>query len=85
MARTSFSGPVASANGFIGAVTGTVTGNVTGSVTLPTYTVTSANALATKPAGQIIYVSNGLAGAPCIAVGNGTIWVSPAGTAISAT
>jgi hypothetical protein len=81
MARTTFSGPVASTNGFIGAVTG----NVAGTVTLPTYTVTSANALATKPAGQIIYVSNGLAGAPCIAVGNGTIWVSPAGTAISAT
>jgi hypothetical protein len=84
MARTSFSGPVASANGFIGSVTGTVTGNVTGSVTLPAFTVTSANALATKPIGQIIYVSNGLAGAPCIAVGNGTIWVSPAGTAIAA-
>jgi hypothetical protein len=81
MARTTFSGPVASDNGFIG----TITGNVTGRVTLPTFTVTSANALATKPAGQIIYVSNGLAGQPCIAVGNGTIWVSPAGTAISAT
>ena len=81
MASTTFSGPVTSTNGFIGAVTG----SVAGTVTLPTYTVTSANALATKPAGQIIYVSNGLAGAPCIAVGNGTIWVSPAGTAISAT
>ena len=80
MASTTFSGPVTSQNGFIGAITGTVTG----AVTLPTYTVTSANALATKPAGQIIYVSNGLAGAPCIAVGNGTIWVSPAGTAIAA-
>ena len=85
MARTSFSGPVASANGFIGTFTGDVVGNVTGRVTLPTFTVTSANALATKPAGQMIYVSNGLAGAPCVAVGNGTIWVSPAGTAISAT
>lgn len=80
MARTTFSGPVASQNGFIGAVTG----NVVGSVTLPTYTVTSANALASKPAGQIIYVSNGLAGAPCIAVGNGTNWISPAGTPIAA-
>lgn len=80
MASTTFSGPVTSLNGFIGEITG----GVTGSVTLPTYTVTSANALATKPAGQIIYVSNGLAGAPCIAVGNGTIWVSPAGTAIAA-
>ena len=89
MAQTSFTGPVRSTNGFVGSVTGNVTGNVTGdvtgAVTLPTYTVTSANALATKPAGKIIYVSNGLAGQPCIAVGNGTNWISPAGTAISAT
>ena len=85
MASTTFSGPVTSTNGFIGAITGTVTGNVTGRVTLPTFTVTSANALATKPAGQIIYVSNGLGGDPCIAVGDGTNWISPAGTAISAT
>ena len=84
MANTTFSGPVTSTNGFIGATTGNVTGDVTGSVTLPTYTVTSANALTPKTAGKIIYVSNGLAGAPCIAVGNGTIWVSPAGTAIAA-
>ena len=85
MASTTFSGPVTSTNGFIGNVTGSTTGNVTGSVTLPAYTVSAANALATKPIGKIIYVSNGLAGAACIAVGNGTIWVSPAGTAISAT
>jgi hypothetical protein len=85
MASTTFSGPVTSTNGFIGNVTGSTTGNVTGSVTLPAYTVSTANALATKPIGKIIYVSNGLAGAACIAVGNGTIWVSPAGTAISAT
>ena len=85
MASTTFSGPVTSTNGFIGNVTGSTTGNVTGSVTLPAYTVSTAKALATKPIGKIIYVSNGLAGAACIAVGNGTIWVSPAGTAISAT
>ena len=84
MARTTFSGPVASDNGFIGNSVGDVVGNVVGSVTLPTYTVTSANALTPKTAGKIIYVSNGLAGSPCIAVGNGTIWVSPAGTAIAA-
>ena len=84
MANTTFSGPVTSTNGFVGNVTGNVTGVVTGSVTLPTYTVSTANALATKPAGKIIYVSNGLAGAPCIAVGNGTNWISPAGTAIAA-
>lgn len=33
MASTTFSGPVTSTNGFIGALTGNVTGNVTGSVT----------------------------------------------------
>jgi hypothetical protein len=80
MANTHFSGPVNSENGFVG----NFTGNVTGSVTLPTYTVTTANALTPKTAGKVIYVSNGLAGAPCLAVGNGTIWVSPAGTAIAA-
>lgn len=79
MARTTFSGPVKSDNGFEGAVTG----DVTGSVTLPAYTVSTANALATKPIGKLIYVSNGLAGAPCVAVGNGTNWISPAGTTIT--
>jgi hypothetical protein len=33
MASTTFSGPVTSTNGFVGAVTGAVTGNVTGNVT----------------------------------------------------
>jgi hypothetical protein len=79
MARTTFSGPVKSDNGFEGAVTG----NVTGSVTLPAYTVSTANALATKPIGKLIYVSNGLAGAPCVAVGDGTNWISPAGSTIT--
>ena len=75
MANTHFSGPVYSENGFVG--------EAVGSVTLPAYTVTTANALTPKTAGKVIYVSNGLAGAPCLAVGNGTIWVSPAGTAIA--
>lgn len=77
MANTSFTGPVISTNGFVG----TVTGNVTGAVTLPTYTVATVPSAATV--GQIIYVSNGLAGAPCIAVANGTNWISPAGTAVA--
>ena len=70
MARTSFTGPVASTNGFIA----------------PTYTVTTANAIAAanKSVGQVIYVSNGLAGAPCLAVWNGSNWISRAGTAIAA-
>ena len=33
MASTTFSGPVTSTNGFIGAITGNITGNVTGTLT----------------------------------------------------
>jgi hypothetical protein len=44
------------------------------SLQLPTYTVTQANALSNKASGQIIYVSNGNGGAPCLAVYNGSNW-----------
>lgn len=71
MANTTFSGPVTSTNGFIG------------DIKLPTYTVASAPA-ATGLTGTIIYVSNGLAGAPTVAVSDGTDWISAAGTAIAA-
>lgn len=74
MAQTSFSGPVVSENGFIGAVTGTVV--------LPTYTVATAPAVGV--AGAIIYVSNGNAGAPTVAVSNGTNWIAASGIAIAA-
>ena len=43
MARTTFSGPVASDNGFIGNFTGNVTGNLTGNVTATTGTSTFNN------------------------------------------
>lgn len=75
MANTTFSGPVTSTNGFIGALTG--------AVKVPTYTVAGAPSAAGLT-GTIIYVSNGLAGAPCLAVSNGTNWISPAGTTIAA-
>lgn len=75
MARTTFTGPVKSLNGF--------EGNVVGSVQVPTYTVATAPA-ATGLTGTVIFVSNGLAGAPCLAVSNGTNWISPAGTTIAA-
>lgn len=70
MSRTTFSGPVASTNGFIA----------------PTYTVTSANAIpaANKVVGQVIYVSNGRAGLPTLAVWNGSNWIGSAGIAIAA-
>jgi len=50
---------------------------------LPTYTVATVPSASTAGAGTLIYVSNGLAGAPCVAVSNGTSWISPAGTAVA--
>ena len=74
MGTTTFSGPVVSTNGF--------TGDVVGTVQVPTYTVATAPSAASI-AGTIVYVSDGLAGAPCLAVSDGTDWISPAGTAIA--
>ncbi len=71
MANTTFSGPVTSTNGFVG------------DITLPTYTVATAPA-ATGLTGTVVYVSNGLAGSPCIAVSNGTDWISSLGVPIAA-
>jgi hypothetical protein len=71
MGSTTFSGPVTSNNGFVG------------TIDLPQFTVATAPA-ATGLTGTLIYVSNGLAGAPCVAVSNGTNWISPAGVTISA-
>jgi hypothetical protein len=70
MASTTFSGPVTSTNGFVG------------DIKIPTYTVATAPSAAGLT-GTLIYVSNGLAGAPTVAVSNGTDWISAAGTAIA--
>jgi hypothetical protein len=51
MARTTFSGPVKSDNGFEGAITGNVTGDLTGNVTATTGTSTFANVEITGNAG----------------------------------
>ena len=67
MASTTFSGPVTSTNGFIGAVTG----NVSGVVTLTAYTVST---VPTAGAGKVIYVSNGANGAPVLAFSNASAW-----------
>lgn len=83
MASTTFSGPVTSQAGFVGSVTGAITGDVTGAITLPTYTV--ATAPTTETAGKLIYVSDGAAGSPILAFGNGTNWLRcDTGAAISA-
>lgn len=76
MGTSTFSGPVVSVNGF--------SGDVEGAVKLPTYTVATAPSAVTAGAGTIIYVSNGNAGAPTVAVSNGTNWIAASGIAIAA-
>lgn len=61
MARTTFSGPVKSDNGF------------EGTLTPPAYTVATVPAEA--PLNTLIYVSNGAGGSPCLAIWNGTSWL----------
>lgn len=72
MARTTFSGPVASDNGFIGNVTGNVTGTSTGMAVLPAYTTT---ALPTVVVGGLIYVSDANTNAGTVCFGKGSSWI----------
>ena len=53
MASTTFSGPVTSTNGFIGALTGNVTGNIAGSGSITHATTSAINATATATAAQV--------------------------------
>jgi hypothetical protein len=55
-------------------VPGVVNITNTHSLQLPTYTVTQATALGNVAAGQVIYVSNGDSGNPCLAVYSGGTW-----------
>jgi hypothetical protein len=73
MANTTFTGPVISTNGFVGAVTGDVTGDVVGLVQVPTYTVSTAPSAASI-AGSLVYVSDGAAGSAILAFSDGTNW-----------
>ncbi len=75
MASTTFSGPVTSTNGFIGAVTGNITGNVTGNVTGDIFATNQAlsgagavnvtdmfTSLTTTGAAQALTLANGTTG-----------------------
>jgi hypothetical protein len=71
MASTTFSGPVTSTNGFIGAVTGNVTGNVTGDIFASNQALSGAGAvnltdmltsLTTTGATQALTLANGTVG-----------------------
>jgi hypothetical protein len=74
MARTSFSGPVASANGFEGNVTGVASAaaSVSGPVTLRAFTTTT---LPPVVVGGLIYVSNANSDAGTVCFGKGTSWI----------
>jgi hypothetical protein len=73
MANTTFTGPVISTNGFVGAVTGNVTGNIAN----PTFTHTpeAINATATATAAQVAtgYIKSTSAAATTITLPTGTL------------
>ena len=71
MASTTFSGPVTSNNGFIGALTGTASA-VSGDVTPQAYTLAT---LPTVVANRIIVVTDANAGAGTVCFGKGASWV----------
>jgi hypothetical protein len=71
MASTTFSGPVTSTNGFIGAVTGNITGNITGDVIATNQALSGAGAvnitdmltsLTSTGAAQALTLANGTLG-----------------------
>jgi hypothetical protein len=75
MARTTFSGPVKSDNGFEGNVTGNLTGTasaVNGPVTLPAFTVAT---LPTVVVNGLIVVTDANTGAGTVCFGKGTSWI----------
>lgn len=91
MASTTFSGPVTSTNGFVGALTGNVTGNVTGATVAVTGNVTAdsgtapvaggaASFLATSTAGLGIYFGSG---APTVTAAQGSLYLRTDGSSTS--
>ena len=75
MASTTFSGPVTSTNGFIGALTGNVTGNIAGSGSITHATTSAINATATATAAQVAtgYITSTSAAATAITLPTGTL------------
>jgi len=91
MASTTFSGPVTSTNGFVGALTGNVTGNVTGTTVAVTGNVTAdsgtapvaggaAAFLATSTAGLGVYFGSG---APTVTAAQGSLYLRTDGSTTS--
>jgi len=80
MANTTFSGPVNSTNGFVGAVTG----NVAGSITL-TSTVTASLPAAADNTGALYVITDNGAGDDefALVVSDGSAWVKVTTTALT--
>jgi len=83
MASTTFSGPVTSTNGFIGALTGNVTGNVAGSGSITHATTAALNATATATAAEVAtgYITSTSASATAITLPTGTLLGAALGAA----
>lgn len=77
MARTTFSGPVKSNNGFEGAISGVVT--------LPISTTAQLPVAAASNAGQMRIISdNGVGNNEyCVVISTGSAWVTAVGAALS--
>lgn len=80
MARTHFSGPVASANGFEGAITGNITGNVTGNLTGNQ----SGGSVAATTVSASTSLSVGSGGATVKAIKSGVVSLNPGTLAAAA-
>jgi len=83
MASTTFSGPVTSTNGFIGALTGNVTGNVAGTGRITHATTAAINATATATAAEVAtgYITSTSAAATAITLPTGTLLGAALGAA----
>ena len=87
MASTTFSGPVTSTNGFMGALTGNVTGNVTGNIagtgTITHATTAAINATATATAAQVAtgFITSTSAALTTITLPTGTLLGAALGAA----
>ena len=73
MASTTFSGPVTSTNGFIGALTGNVTGNIAGSGSITHASTAAINATATAAEVATGYITSTSAAATAITLPTGTL------------
>jgi hypothetical protein len=76
MASTTFSGPVTSTAGFVGAVTGNVTGNVTGAVAATTLILPTATAAELLDEDDAINTTGKVAGKAVVDLSDGLIYVA---------